>query len=395
MSREMQKRMSIIIGSFLVIVMGATAILPAISRPNITPTEAATPLPPPEPFPPPIANSELDFSARYLHPGALYTVPIPQPFAWNQILPGAESQLARTTMRGDLHVIEVYISNEPELTTDALPEHFSSGRLESTWRNYQQVSRRGPGELRDDRFYVDYNLSLNRRLFNARHLAWTDGQLLHVVRVVGPGNATEQTIYLAEQMAAGLAAIPQFSGGQAGWSAYWDREAAYVIRFPARWELLDSAPGRPASLAIGSDASLRLESIAGALPDESAARKQLADARPNAELLTSAAWQDGLALSYTYETALGEEQSGVWVIRPGADGAILRAEVNITGIALDLLDYGHGDAATVADEVSPEVAQYREIFAALRTLTPVSWDYISQDELTTDENGVIVLPAGD
>ena len=46
-------------------------------------------------------------------------------------------------------------------------------------------------------------------------------------------------------------------------------------------------------------------------------------------------------------------------------------------------------------QATPEDTQYREMLAALRSLQPVSWDYITQDALASDEDGLIVLPASD
>ncbi len=395
MSREMQKRMSIIIGAFLVIVMGATAILPAIRSSTRTQTADATPLPSPEPFPQPIANDSLDFSARYLHPSALYTLPIPQPIGWNQIIPSNEAELARTTLRSDLNVIEVYVRNAPGLTPDDLPDQFSAANLEQTWRNYQQVERRGPGEMRDDRFYVDYDLTLNRRLFNARHLAWTDGSWLYVVRVVGPSNAIEQTIFLAERMAAELESISQYHGDDAGWSAHFDAVAGYAVRFPRTWELQDSAPGRPASIAINDAASLRLEGLPSLVTSEVDARALLAATRADAQLLSIEAWEDGIALSFAYETALGEERSGAWLLIPNVDETTIRAEISIAANAIDLLTYTAESPTDNDAQATPEDTQYREMLAALRSLQPVSWDYITQDALASDEDGLIVLPASD
>ena len=391
----MQKRMSIIIGAFLVIVMGATAILPAIRSPSRAQTADATPLPSPEPFPQPIANDSLDFSARYLHPSALYTLPIPQPIGWNQILPSNEAELARTTLRSDLNVIEVYIRNAPGLTPDDLPSQFSAANLERTWRNYQQVDRRGPGEMRDDRFYVDYDLTLNRRLFNARHLAWTDGSWLYVVRAVGPSNAIEQTIFLAERMAEELESISQFHGGDAGWSAHFDAVAGYALRFPSTWELQDSAPGRPASIAIDAAASLRLDSLPTVVTSEADARALLTAARADAQLLSIESWKNGIALSFAYETALGEERSGAWLLLPNAGETTIRAEIGIAANAVDLLAYATEPPTDDDAEAKPEDAQYREMLTALRSLQPVSWDYITQDALASDEKGLIVLPASD
>ena len=391
MSREMQKRMSIIIGSFLVIVMGATAILPAISTPTQTQTIETTPLPSPEPFPQPIMYTDLDFSARYLHPSALYTVPIPQPLGWNQILPSSEAGLSRVTMRSELHVIEVYIQNAQGLTAEDLVEQFSNTILERTWRNYQNIERRGPGELRDDRFYVDYNLTLNRRNFNARHLAWTDGDRLYVVRVVGPSNATELTIFLTEQMAAEIHAIPNFQMGDAGWSGHYDALAGYAIRFPADWELQDSAAGQPTSIAIDQGTSLRLASLPVVVDSEGEGHRLLAAEITNANILSSIDWEGGYLVSFTHETALGAERSGLWRILPLSESTLI-AEIDLAENELDMIAL---TADSAPDDEGTEIEIYHHMLEVLRTLQSVSWDYITQDQITSDEDGQIVLPIGD
>ena len=395
MSRDMQKRMSIIIGSFLVIVMGATAILPAISNPTQSQTVATTPLPSPEPFPPVVANESLDFSARYLHPGALYTIPIPQPIAWNQVLPTNEIGLARTTLRSELNVIEVYVQDAPGLTPEELPDQFSSANLERTWRNYQQVERRGPGEMRGERFYVDYDLTLNRRLFNARHLAWTDGGRLYVIRVVGPSNAIEQTIYLVEEMAAGLETMALFQDGYAGWTGSFDPENGYAIRYPTSWVIKDHVPGRPLSIAIDDQTFLKISRLTEEYSAEDRALVLLNDAFPNAKIASHSAWELGTLISFQYETALGEERGGSWYLLPVSDGNTLHAELLVDELNFDLLRYDSLTPTGTEVEAAQNESVYRDVMAVLRTLQPVSWDYITQNELETDDAGFIVLPIGE
>ena len=392
MSREMQKRMSIIIGSFLVIVMAATAILPAISNPAPTQTIEATPLPSPEPFPTALANVALDFSARYIHPGALYTIPIPQPLAWNQVLPSNEADLARTTLRGDLSVIEVYVQDAAGLSLDDLPQHFTSTNLERTWRNYQAVSRRGSGELRGDRYYVDYNLTLNRRLFNARHLAWTDGHRLYVVRVVGPSNAIEQTIFLAEQMALRLEEIPMYGEGTAGWTGNYDPVSGYVLRFPSSWEVQDYAPGNPLSIQIDAQKQLRIEAIPNAIHDEEQVLALLAKAFPNASVFSHLEWEGGDLISFAFETALGEEHSAAWYVQGKDDHATLLAEIIFEESDLDLVQLAAESSQDAGEESDPTAPDHSEILAVLRTVQSVDWDYITQDALEADEDGRIIIP---
>ena len=395
MSRELQKRMSIIIGSFLVIVMGATAILPAISNPTQTQTVEATPLPSPEPFPPVLANDLLDFSARYLHPSALYTIPIPQPIQWNQVLPTNESSLARTTLRSDLYVLEVYVQNAPGLTPEELPSQFTSAILERTWRNYQQAERRGPGEMRGDRFYVDYDLTLNRRLFNARHLAWTDGNRLYVIRVVGPSNAIEQTIFLVEQMAAELETIAQFQDGDAGWTGSFDPENGYVIRYPTSWVIQDHVPGRPLSISIDDRTKLKINSLQEENLSEDRAVSLFNEAYPNAKITYRSEWEAGFFISFRFETALGEEQSGAWLVLPNEVGNALLAELLVEELNFDLMSYDSMNADGSEDEADPVSGVYSDVLEVLRTLQPVSWDYITQDVLETNEDGFIVLPVSE
>lgn len=392
MSREMQKRMSIIIGSFLVIVMGATAILPAISSPIPSQTIEPTPLPSPEPFPTALANVALDFSARYIHPGSLYTIPIPQPISWNQILPSNEADLARTTLRSDLNVIEVYVQDAAGLSLEDLPDHFTSTNLERTWRNYQDVSRRGPGELRGERYYVDYNLTLNRRLFNARHLAWTDGNRLYVVRVVGPSNAIEQTIFLAEQMALRLEEIPMYGDGATGWTGNYDPVSEYAVRFPSSWEVQDYAPGSPLSILIDAQTQFRIEAISGASQDEEPALSLLAESFPNVRVFSRTEWEGGELIGFGFETALGQERSAAWYLQSTDDHSMLLAEIIFDESSLDLVEYAteitqeSGEENAAADQVNSE------ILAVLRTIQTVAWDYITQDALETDEDGRITIP---
>ena len=249
--------------------------------------------------------------------------------------------------------------------------------------------------MRENRFYVDYDLTLNRRLFNARHLAWTDGTWLYVVRVVGPSNAIQQTIYLAEQMASELEPIPLFQEGDAGWTGHFDPVIGYVVRFPTSWEIQDRAPGRPFSIAIDDRASLRLDTLPFVIGSEEDAINSMTDAMPNAQLLSSTSWEDGYLISFGHETALGEEHSGLWLLLPNQDETTIRAEIDIAAKDLDLISFNLEPTTDIDGEVDPQDAVYPEILEVLRTLKPVSWSYITQDDLSSDEDGQIVLPISD
>ena len=84
-----------------------------------------------------------------------------------------------------------------------------------------------------------------------------------------------------------------------------------------------------------------------------------------------------------------------WLLLPNVDETTIRAEISIAANAIDLLTYTAESPTDDDAQATPEDTQYREMLAALRSLQPVSWDYITQDALASDEDGLIVLPASD
>ena len=68
------KRITIIFGISMALILALTTLLSAVGRTSQTTAPTAAPVPT---FPPPPAVETIDFAQRYLHPGGLFTVAVP------------------------------------------------------------------------------------------------------------------------------------------------------------------------------------------------------------------------------------------------------------------------------------------------------------------------------
>lgn len=333
---------------FMVVVMGATAILPAFSN-NLTtqPIDPVQPtVAPPPTFPPPLPPSSISFDEVYLHPSGIFT--IAEPSGWEASEPPAMQEGVRATLSNldAQSVVQVDLDKPPRedeaaaLTLDDVDARFTTSWLEDSWRRYTSWRETGQRRREDDRVIMDFVLTSNNQTYVARQEAWTDGNLIYSVRVVTPENATDMLLHVLDGVAASLTVNEAFVDTPFDWDAYYDSSDQYIIRYPDSWTLADSAPGQPTSISGSSGESLRLETREGAVADEDAARAVVGTLRPGAEILSvqpvTRGEEEGFAVAYSYQTVDGDQQSGLAVLLNGADEQLHVANLRFDGAGVDL-----------------------------------------------------------
>lgn len=346
MQQQTAKRLTAIVGVSMAVIMGLSVVLPYLGRnagqQTITqpPTEAPIPT-----FPPPVDTSTISFDQLYLHPTGLFTVV--QPEGWSVAQPSNNSQNARVTFTNPdaLSVIQVDVDKpaapdgEP-LTLDDVNAQFTSTSLASSWSRYSDWEETGPRKRDNDRLSMDFRLELNRQTYVARQVAWTDGEWIYSVRVVTPENATEQLLYLLDNVAATLQPNKELATTPFDWNAHVDTTARHIVRFPPAWTLADSAPGLPASITGTGDVTLRVETEGGTVNDEDAARAWVEAHRPGATILSvqpvTRGETSGYAVTYTFKTVDGESQSGQAVLLNGDSDTLHVANLRFPGADIDL-----------------------------------------------------------
>ncbi len=333
---------------FMVVVMGATAILPAFSN-NLT-TQTIDPVQPtaapPPTFPPPLPPSSITFDEVYLHPSGIFT--IAEPSGWEASAPPDMQEGVRATLSNldAQSVVQVDVDKPPRedeaaaLTLDDVDARFTTAWLQDSWRRYTSWRETGQRRREDDRVIMDFVLTSNNQTYVARQEAWTDGNLIYSVRVVTPENATDMLLHVLDGVAASLTVNEAFVDTPFDWAAYYDSSDQYIIRYPGSWTLADSAPGQPTSISGSGGESLRLETREGAVADEDAARAVVETLRPGAEVLSvqpvTRGEEEGFSVAYSYQTVDGDQQSGLAVLLNGADEQLHVANLRFDGAGVDL-----------------------------------------------------------
>jgi hypothetical protein len=352
------KRISVAFGIFMVVILAAGSIIPLLTPNTPVPQNLPDPTTAPTPtFPPPIANlSSITFDQYYLHPGGLFAVA--QPDGWQPSAPLTEATRNGVTMLNPeaLSVIEVSVEEARDVSTlDALDARYTSTYLDSSWSSYRDWTETERRRV-DDRLQIDFNLELQNQTYIARQLSWLDEDWLYQARVVTPSNAPEQLIHVLSGVAGSIIPFKEFDGTPFAWTSYYDATLDHIIRFPADWQVTDSAPGRPASISGSLGERLRVEVEAdAAIADEAAARDWVEAERPGAEVLSVQPVErgdaSGFSVAYAFRTVDGETQSGLAVLLNSADSALHVANLRFPGEAVDL----NAEAAPPA-EATPEAS---------------------------------------
>lgn len=368
----LMKRMTYIIGFGLVAILGLSTILPLLSTNVTTPIQQAPVEPTALPtFPPPPDPSTITFDETYLHPSGLFTVAEPNGWSPSQPLTTQEQVRAVFSNTQQQGVIQVDVdrpasAGEAALTLDDVDARFNDSWLSASWREYtswEESSR----EREDDRLVIDFALGLRGQTYVARQTAWTDGDWIYSVRVVMPENATNSLLYILDNVANSLEPNKEFAGTPFNWNAYFDPQATHVIRYPAEWDLADSAPGRPASIQGNGSAVLRVEAQSDTqISSEEEARTWAEQLRSNVSVLSvepvSRDDSEGYSVAYSYRTVDGDAQSGLALLLNGPEDQLHVANLRFTGNEVDLnaaeVDEQYSSLLDVLDTftIMPELA---------------------------------------
>ncbi len=357
------RRNLIIIGVVMLVAMGASTIMPLLTRnvrtqanqPEVRPTEAPIPT-----FPPPIQNLQaISLDQTYFHPSGLFSVA--QPEGWDNVQPLTNADTARVTMTNSeaLSVLEVSVvqPETPVTNLDELEARYTTEYLRQSWSRYQD-ERETARRREDDKLVIDFEMTLQRQTYVARQVSWTDGDWIYEVRVVTPENATDTLVYLLNSVVPTLRPNKQFAGTPTDWNAYHDTASEAFIRYPSDWTLEDSAEGRLASIAGSGGETLRVETQPDTtITDESAAREWVEANLDGAEILSvepvTRGENEGFSVAYTYTDFDGETNSGLAVLLNGEDNALRVANLRFPEAGVDLNSEGgqegYSHLATVMD----------------------------------------------
>ncbi len=344
MQQQTAKRLTAVVGITMAVIMSLSVILPSLGQnvaqtTTIQPTEAPIPT-----FPAPVANNLISFENTYLHPTGLYTVA--QPSGWTQTQPTNTVDDARVTFTNPTALSVVQVDVQKPLTTDGEPltlddvdAQYTTSTLASSWSSYSNWDEVGTRRRENDRLTMDFELGLNRQTYVARQTAWTDGDWIYSVRVVTPENATEQLLYLLDNVAQSLVPNKENATTPFDWGSHIDSVDNHIIRYPQSWILADSAPGLPASIAGTGDVALRVESEGGSVSDEAAARAWVEADRPGATILSvqpvTRGENSGFSVAYSFKNVDGESQSGLALLLNGTDKLHV-ANLRFPGADVDL-----------------------------------------------------------
>lgn len=343
MQNNQARRASIALGVFMAIVLVAGVIIPVISPSTTTvdttqPTDAPTAT-----FPPPITDfTAITFDRYFLHPSGLFAVA--QPENWNVTDPTQTVSQAQANFINSeaLSVLDIYVeqATNPPVTVEELSSRFTQDVLDSSWANFsnwRETFRR----TEEDRLLIDFVLELSGQQYVSRQIVTTDGDWIYVTRVLAPDNATALINYLLDNLPGSFIPFKQFDGTPFEWQSYHDPRFNHIIRYPADWQLVDSAPGRLASIVTADGVSLRVIGFENrSAADEAAARAFIESERPGASILSVEATTrgdvSGFSVAYAFANADGEAQSGLGVLLNGADGVLHVANLYFPAANIDL-----------------------------------------------------------
>lgn len=357
MRRTRSQRAYVYFAVFMAVLLGASLIFPALQdntqTQEIEPTVVPTPT-----LPAPITDFDtISFNQRYFHPSGLFTVA--QPSGWEPGNPSNNGVQAQINMRNQaiLSVIEAYVEVPAAPVADlaGLESHFSESMLDAGWRSYSEW--RETGRRRDEannRLVIDFELEQGQQTYLARHVAWTDGSWIYVVRVVTTPNMLDLLLFLIDQLPPTLQPEKLFADSPVGWTSYYNPQGGEIIRHPSTWTITDGRPGFPVSIEGMTDETLRIEvPVETTIADEVAARAYVEQLRPAVTINMVEAVQrnggTGFAVSYNSTTLEGEGESGLTVLLNGEDGLLHAASVRIPAASLDLNNLADGSAPAAVE----------------------------------------------
>jgi hypothetical protein len=337
---ERRRRQYIVFSVVMVAVLSLSALAPIFTSGIVEPTPVTPTTPTPVPvIPTPISDlSSISFENQVVSSTGLFSVAVPT--GWevgtNTATPTEAQLTQRNTPAESVIETRVILPPAPVSDVEGVRAFFDDAWLASSWRDYTSWDKASDSVVGDS-YVADFNLRRTTRNFIARQEAWTDGTWIYMVRVVTPPNAPEQLKYVLDGVRRSLVANTQFEGAPFNWSSYFDTTNKYLIRFPTSWAVTDSASGAPTSLA-GDGASLRIETMAVALADTTAAETWVTETY-GATIVSSQAVDrfgtPGFAVAYQVPDADGGTVSGYAVILVEGERVHV-ADLRMPGAGIDL-----------------------------------------------------------
>lgn len=348
-----RNRINLYLGIFLVFIMGFSAIAPLLQSnqtQEILPTPTTAPA-----RPTPIQDlNNISYDTVRQHRTGLFSVAVPA--GWESATDTNNSTEAQTSFRNTSaqSVIETRVISPitPIETPEDLKAIFTPDWLRSSWRDYttyNQVSEK----IENDTLILDFTLARGTQDYIARHVAYTDGDWVYVVRVITPPNANEMALSLLENVKASFTPNKALYGTSFEWNGYYDSSTQTLVRYPLTWQLLDSGTGAPASLS-GDGATLRVETVNATVTDEASAQAWVESA-VNGAVVTSTTPVErygvsGFQVAYTFTNLDGDSESGFAVIYPNGEGKVSVANLRIPQASVDLEDVVNANFKAILGE---------------------------------------------
>jgi hypothetical protein len=358
----MQRRITVILGFGLAFAMGASLILPLLSTnlnnpaQTILPTATAAPT-----LPAPIANlGDIQFDETFLHESGLFEAAVPT--GWRVINQATTTNEAQATLQNaeQLSVVEMRVIQPVEAISnnEALSDIFDNQWLGASWREYTSWTE-DTRDVEENRVTMNFTLRRGQQEFIARQIATTDGEWVYVTRVVTPPNASEMLQYVLTETSETITPNKQFNNAPFAWVSYFDESDGHFIRFPQIWQVVDAAPGAPATIE-GDLSTLRVESDAVQLNTADEALGWIEGWRSGVTAIASEAVEqfgyEGFRVSYSLETLDGVAESGVAILLNDGEGTLHIANLRVPASGLDLLN-------------AEEAGEFAESLAVLDTFT--------------------------
>ncbi|MCU0512919.1 MAG: hypothetical protein MUE40_10150 [Anaerolineae bacterium] len=364
-----QRRSLLVIGIILISSMVLSLVLPLfqnnLQQQAILPTPTIAPT-----VPAPIASLEsISFTDETLHPSGLFTAGIPT--GWSVSTTSLTDNEAQLTLQNpaQLSVAEVRVIRPAQPLTDIAEAGsiFTEAWIRQSWNQYRNPTE-SVRSIEGDRMIIDFTMDRSNQNYIARQIATTDGTFVYVSRVVAPPNAAAMVQYVVNGLADSVALLPDMAAEPFGWNAHFDTSTRYLIRYPRTWQLVDSAPGQPASIESPTSV-LRVDVVAGSVADADAASARVAALRAGLTVLSAVPVErdgvTGFQVSYRLTTLDGDSESGAAVLLNGSADRLYIASLRLLDVPD--ADLNAADAATT----QPDAVNVLNSFTLLPDLEAV------------------------